>query len=507
MAKRIMIQGTMSNAGKSLLAAGLCRIFRQDGYRTAPFKSQNMALNSFITPEGMEMGRAQVMQAEAAGIIPHVDMNPILLKPTSDTGSQVVVCGKPLADMDARTYFRYKTRLWPQILEAFGRLDEAYDIIVIEGAGSPAEINLKSDDIVNMGLARRLGAPVLLAGDIDRGGVFAQLAGTMLLLTPEERKLVKGLVINKFRGDPSLLDPGIELLKQYTDVPVIGTIPYLEIDLDDEDSLSERLEGKGRSAGSFAPEKGRLCVCVIRLPHLSNYTDFNALQRLGQLSLTYVSSPLDPAFVQADLVILPGTKNTLGDLRWLKEQGFAAAIRERAQKGFPVMGICGGFQMLGERISDPLGTEGGGSEEGLGLLPAQTVFAGEKSTRQSRGTLPAFTGIWEPFSGVPYEAYEIHMGQTDTTEGNSVICLQENNVLGTYLHGIFDRAGVQEALVRTLQNAGIGREKQEAAADAGTFSCGFVDNQAYKELQYDKLAAAIRAHLDMDAVYAMMGGR
>lgn len=500
-----MIQGTMSNAGKSLLAAGLCRIFRQDGYRVAPFKSQNMALNSYVTSEGLEMGRAQVMQAEAAGILPAVDMNPILLKPTSDTGSQVIVCGKPLADMDARTYFRYKKKLIPQILEAYRRLDEAYDIVVIEGAGSPAEINLKSDDIVNMGLARMLHAPVLLVGDIDRGGVFAQLAGTMLLLEEEEKALVRGLIINKFRGDVSLLMPGIELLKKYTDIPVIGTVPYMDIDLDDEDSLSERLHDKAGSCSGGKnedPDRTAYRVCVIRFPHLSNFTDFNALQRIRGLSLSYVSPAQAPDLLHADMVILPGTKNTLGDLRWLKDTGIAEYIIQTARKGIPVMGICGGYQMLGRHIRDPHNAEGGGSEEGLGLLPLQTVFSGRKNTRQTRGSLPSFDDVWESFSGITYEAYEIHMGETRTEDGQEALCCQDKNVFGTYLHGIFDTAWVQEAFFEVLRRS----SGRDLGGQTMFFTKSFVDNRTFKELQYDKLAQTLRASLDMKAVYEILEG-
>ena len=319
MAKAIMIQGTMSNAGKSLLAAGLCRIFRQDGYRVAPFKSQNMALNSFITEDGLEMGRAQVMQAEAAGIAPDVRMNPILLKPTTDTGSQVIVQGEVLGDMDARKYFAYKKSLMPLVLEAYNSLAAEYDIIVIEGAGSPAEINLKKDDIVNMGLAKAVGAPVLLAGDIDRGGVFAQLLGTQMLLEPEEQALLKGFIINKFRGDKTILDPGIAMLEERGGVPVVGVVPFMQLDIDDEDSLSPRLTQTNR-----APAGKPVEIAVIRLPHLSNFTDFNVFSRIPEADLRYVSRP--EALGNPDMVMLPGTKNTMADLRWLFASGMADTI-------------------------------------------------------------------------------------------------------------------------------------------------------------------------------------
>ena len=323
MAKAIMVQGTASNAGKSLLAAALCRIFRQDGYRVTPFKSQNMALNSCITPEGLEMGRAQVMQAQAAGTTPSVRMNPILLKPTNDTGSQVIVNGVPRGTMKAADYFAYKKALVPDIMEAYHSLEEEYDIIVIEGAGSPAEINLQKDDIVNMGMARMARAPVLLCGDIDRGGVFASLYGTIALLPPEEQKLIRGTIINKFRGDVEILRPGLVQLEQLTGKPVLGVVPMLDVDVDDEDSLSQRLEQR-------PAKKGLIDIAVIRLPRLSNFTDFNALERMEEVTLRYVRSPKELG--KPDLVILPGTKNTMDDLRWLRESGLEigrASCRER----------------------------------------------------------------------------------------------------------------------------------------------------------------------------------
>ena len=315
-AKAIMIQGTMSNAGKSVLTAGLCRIFRQDGYSVAPFKSQNMALNSFVTREGLEMGRAQVMQAEAAGVEPSVRMNPILLKPSSDMGSQVIVNGEVLGDMRASDYFRHKKERGPQILTAYRSLAEEHDVIVLEGAGSPAEINLKADDIVNMGMARMARAPVLLAGDIDRGGVFASLYGTVALLEAGERAMVKGTVINKFRGDAALLRPGLTMLEELTQIPVVGVVPWLELDLDDEDSLSPRLTSGRREA--------LLDVAVVRLPHISNFTDFNALGRHPAVGLRYTDRPEDLG--RPDLVILPGTKSTLADLDWLRRRGLDRAV-------------------------------------------------------------------------------------------------------------------------------------------------------------------------------------
>ena len=332
MAWKIMIQGTMSNAGKSLLCAGLCRIFKQDGYKVAPFKSQNMALNSFITDKGLEMGRAQVVQAEAAGIEPEVSMNPILLKPTNDVGSQVIVNGEVLGNMSARDYFKYKKELIPDVMKAFHKLEENYDIIVIEGAGSPAEINLKENDIVNMGLAKMVDAPVLLVGDIDRGGVFAQLLGTLLLLEEDEKERVKGLIINKFRGDKTILDPGIEMLEEKGNVPVIGVTPYLHVEIEDEDSLTERFTSKKSG--------GLLDIAVIRTPRISNFTDFMVLENIPEVSLRYVKNVSE--FGTPDMIILPGTKNTMGDLKWIRESGLEACILKASASGTPVWGICGG---------------------------------------------------------------------------------------------------------------------------------------------------------------------
>ena len=375
MAKAIMVQGTMSNAGKSLLAAGLCRIFKQDGYRVAPFKSQNMALNSFITEEGLEMGRAQVMQAEAAGIAPSVLMNPILLKPTNDVGSQVIVNGEVLGTMSARDYFKYKKKLVPDVMKAYHALASENDIIVIEGAGSPAEINLKTEDIVNMGMAKMAAAPVLLVGDIDRGGVFAQLYGTVELLEPDERDMVKGLIINKFRGDKTILDPGVEMLEEKCRIPVVGVAPYLDIQVEDEDSLTDRFDRD--------QEIGLIDIAVIRVPRISNFTDFNPFESIPGVSLRYVKHPAE--LKNPDVIMLPGTKNTMEDLQWLRESGMEALILKAAARGTFVFGICGGYQMLGESLSDPHGVEAGGTMRGMGLLPMDTVFAEKKTRTQVTG--------------------------------------------------------------------------------------------------------------------------
>ncbi len=366
MAKNIMIQGTMSNAGKSLLCTGLCRIFKQDGYRVAPFKSQNMALNSFITKDGGEMGRAQVVQAEAAGIAPDVRMNPILLKPTTDVGSQVIVNGEVQGNMRAMEYYNRKREYIPAIMDAYHSLAEEYDIIVIEGAGSPAEINLKQEDIVNMGMAKLVDAPVLLVGDIDRGGVFAQLYGTVALLEPEERARIKGTVVNKFRGDKKILDPGIQILEELCGVPVAGVIPYVHVDIDDEDSLTQRFDR--------TTVRKLLDIAVIRLPRISNFTDFSPFERYENVSLRYVDKVSD--LHNPDMILLPGTKSTIADLMWLRQCGLEAAVQKAAAAGTLIFGVCGGYQMLGTRVSDPDQVEVAGVTEimGLGLLPMEAVF-------------------------------------------------------------------------------------------------------------------------------------
>ena len=487
----IMVQGTMSGAGKSLLCAALCRIFHQDGLRCAPFKSQNMALNSYVTRDGLEMGRAQVVQAMAAGVEPDVRMNPILLKPCSDVGSQVIVNGEVRGQMPARDYFRYKKQLVPEILAAYHSLAEENDVIVIEGAGSPAEINLKANDIVNMGLARLVDAPVLLAGDIDRGGVFAQLYGTVALLEPEERARVKGLIINKFRGDVEILRPGLAPLEEKTGVPVIGVVPYVRTEIDDEDSLAPSL---GRTE-AHKP----LDAAVIRLPRISNFTDFSPLEQHPLLGVRYVSGP--QMLGRPDVVILPGTKSTLDDLVWLRENGLEAAILKLAAAGVPVMGICGGYQMLGRTLSDPEGTEGGvpgAVVRGLGLLPVDTVFCAQKT--RTRVEARALAG---PFAGARLEGYEIHMGKTQV-DGEPFCRLEDGraegcaagHVYGTYLHGLFDTGEATARLADLLC-------KTKGIDPAGAAP---LSHRAFQEREFDRLAEAVRAALDMDAIYRMMEG-
>ncbi len=546
MAQNLMIQGTMSGAGKSLLTAGILRVLRQDGWRAAPFKSQNMALNSYVTVDGLEMGRAQVMQAEAAGIEPQVCMNPILLKPTDDVGSQLIVHGRVRGSYTAREYFRMKKELIPDIMSAYERLREQTDIIVIEGAGSPAEINLKEDDIVNMGMARLADAPVLLVGDIDRGGVFAQFLGTVELLEAEERRRIKGFVINKFRGDEKLLAPGPEMLCARCGIPTLGVLPYLRLQLDDEDSLAESLSAGqtvfGQRACPSADGARRVEIAVVRLPHISNFTDVNPLARYPFVSLAYVESAAQLKRLETpDLILLPGTKNTIGDMAWLRETGLEREILAQAARGCRVMGICGGYQMLGDRIEDEAGSEGGGAIRGMGLIPVETVFAAEKRRSRITGTVRKLSAEWSAFDGLTVGGYEIHMGDTyrraevgrgadggpdraaeaggaaishsalrETAGDDRAVpfCVLEDGradgcvrgrVLGTYLHGIFETDEFTRRLLFLLgEEKGIDRAYLERAAAA------VASYRAFKESQYDLLAAAVREHLDMKRIYEMI---
>lgn len=526
-AKKIMVQGTMSNSGKSFLAAGLCRVLKQDGYRTAPFKSQNMALNSYITKDGLEIGRAQAMQAEAAGIEPTVEMNPILLKPTSQMGSQVIVNGEVYGNLRAMDYYRRKPEFIPAVKKAFETLEEEFDAIVIEGAGSPAEINLRDNDIVNMGLAELVDAPVILVGDIDRGGVFASLYGTVSLLEPKEQARIKGLVINKFRGDKKILEPGLRMIEERLHIPVIGVIPMEQIDLDDEDSLSDRLTRTGSGSGSGTAGgsgeetvvRNALDLAVIRLPHISNFTDFNALERHPGVELRYVERVSQLG--NPDLILLPGTKNTISDLVWLRESGLEPAILRKTEfDHVPVIGICGGYQMLGEQLSDPDGVEGekGRSIRGMGLLPARTVFEQRKTRGQTEVVLQRNTGMFEKCAvGARITGYEIHMGITELTGKAEPVFARDQDdpdqasqtvvhqswegleredglVLGTYLHGLFDNEKLTAALLERLA------EKKGISLETTMES-----QEAYKQRQYDKLADLVRESLDMKAIYRMMG--
>lgn len=512
MAKNLMIQGTMSGAGKSILTAGILRVLHQDGLTVAPFKSQNMALNSYVTRDGKEIGRAQALQAFAAGMEPDAYMNPILLKPTGETASQVIVNGLPVGDMRAADYFRKKKDYIPEILAAYERLSSRADIVVIEGAGSPVEINLRDNDIVNMGLAQMLDAPVLLAGNIDPGGVFAQLLGTVQLLSSAERSRVKGLIINKFRGDKKLLDPGLSMFRDYCDIPFVGVVPYADFDLEEEDSLSKKLKVRGGFSGDVESEdpdngvcEGAIRIAVVRLPYISNYTDFDIFEKIPEAELIYTDSA--EAVKSADVVILPGTKNTTGDLKWLRDKGLDKAVLEARERGAVIIGICGGFQMLGERIFDEAGFC-----ECLGLLPLDTVFEEQKTLIQSEGTLTGGGGVFTALNGVSYRGYEIHMGVSRSAGNeavNSSAGMKESlvgsrgevycdgNVLGTYIHGFFDSAKVTKAVLDIVsRRKGIGSVCETLE-----------DLWVYRERELDKLADVVRSSLDMEYIYRVIDGK
>ena len=453
-----MILGSGSDVGKSIMVAGLCRIFRQEGIRVAPFKAQNMALNSFITPEGGEMGRAQVVQAQAAGLVPHVDMNPVLLKPSSDVGSQVIVQGRVYGNYSARDYYRLKPRLVRKVMESYRRLAQAYDLIVLEGAGSAVELNLKKNDLVNFAMARKAGAAVLLVADIDRGGVFAATIGAFHLLTPGERRMLRGFIINKFRGDAALFEEGVTIIARRTQRPVLGVVPYAtDLVLPEEDSVAL---ARKRSAGAWEADGG-LRVGVVRLPHISNYTDFDPLEQEPGVNLRYVDHRDE--LTDLDLLILPGTKNTISDLLYLKETGLFRRIQAYAGAGGRVVGICGGYQILGQEVRDPLGVEGDPrTEPALGLLPVVTTMAGDKTTTQVEARAP------DPRAGGVLSAYEIHMGVTEPRgEGRPAFEIISRNgqpltvadgwmspdgsVWGTYLHGLFDNDGFRRVFVQELR--------------------------------------------------------
>ncbi len=494
-----MVQGTSSHAGKSVLATARCRIFAQDGYQVAPFKAQNMSLNSYATPDGGEIGRSQAVQAAAAMVAPKVEMNPVLLKPEGDRRSQVVVMGRPMTVASAREYQELKPSIWETVTAALSRLRTDYDVVVIEGAGSPAEINLKQHDIVNMRVALHADAPVLLVGDIDRGGVFAQLIGTMMLLEPEERALVKGHVINKFRGDPSLLTTGLDLLHEKTGVPVAGVIPYFtNIHVPEEDSLG--IATDPRSGHETAVD-----VAVIRVPHIANFDDFDPLRQEPGVHVRYVGRVEE--FGNPDIVVLPGSKTTMADLDWLRDQGIAECVVTARRKGIPVIGICAGYQMLGTELLDPDGVESPRARaEGLALLPASTTFSREKATHQVAAQVAAGHGLLSGCAGTAITAYEIHMGVTSSsgtthpfvieTRSGQRISLTDGALdddgltLGTYLHGLFHNRTVRRSI---LEHAS---RRKGVALPAGD------DLDPSKE--YDKLAALVRQHLDMEMVYSVM---
>ncbi|PKM52071.1 MAG: cobyric acid synthase CobQ [Firmicutes bacterium HGW-Firmicutes-7] len=493
MAKNLMILGTASTVGKSILTAAFCRIFKQEGYQTAPFKSQNMALNSYVTKDGKEMGRAQVVQAEASGLEPMVEMNPILLKPTSDVGSQVILNGKVFKNMTATEYFAMKNSLKPEILKAYKTLEEQFDMIILEGAGSPAEINLKEDDIVNMGMAEMVDAPVILVGDIDKGGVFASLYGTIMLLEPEERARIKGYIINKFRGDETILQPGIDLFYEKLPLPCLGVIPYMKMNIDDEDSVTTRFDRK---------QEGAIIIGIIRLPYMSNFTDFTVFDLETDVSVRYIH---DDSSEEVDLIVIPGSKNTLKDMEFLHESGLAAYIYRAHRGGIPIIGVCGGYQMLGRTISDPFNVETTQlTVNGLGLLAARTSMSQDKKTVRIKGAFETDLTFAEATKDMTIEGYEIHMGITDLFEDTrAAIRLEdgredgavnpEGNVFGTYLHGIFDNDNFRNTLLNNIRTIkGIEATKE-------------IDYKSLKEAEYNKLADIVRNHVNLDEIKKIIG--
>lgn len=506
MANYIMMMGTSSHVGKSILATAMCRILYRKGRKVVPFKAQNMALNSYVTRDGDEMGRAQVAQAEAAGMEPMVDMNPVLLKPTGNAASQVIIMGKPVGNMSAREYHRgYSLKAFDAVKEALGRLDKEYDTIVIEGAGSPAEINLKANDIVNMRVAKYLQAPVLLIADIDRGGALASLVGTLELLDEEERALVKGLVINKFRGDVTLLTPAIDFLEEKTGKPVLGVVPHIDqMGIDDEDSVS--LEEK-----QAAPTEGDIRIAVIQTPKISNFTDFDALAHEKDVALYYVKSVEDLG--EPDVIMLPGSKNTTEDMLYLRKSGLGEKILAHAKAGKAVIGICGGYQMLGEVIRDPQHTESQNDEvAGLGLLGMETVFASEKLTSQVVAQCHDLYFMGQSISADNLQGYEIHMGHTAfTREADNhpfTVCQRRGktcasqegtanaagNVFGTYIHGVFDNDVFRRSVLNAIRHS----KGLEALANTRNV-------MAEKQQAYEHLADVVENALDMEKLYQIMG--
>lgn len=491
MKKSIMIQGTASGVGKSLITAGLCRIFFKDGFKVAPFKSQNMALNSFVTKEGLEMGRAQVIQAEASNVEPNVKMNPILLKPTSDKKSQVIIEGKVYKNMNAKDYFEFKPKLKERVEEIFSQLQNDFEIVVIEGAGSPAEINLKKDDIVNMGMAKISNSNVILVADIDRGGVFASIYGTLMLLEEDERNLVKGVIINKFRGDKNILEPGIKMLEELIKIPVLGVVPYFKIDIEDEDSLSDKFDKK------FI--KKEINIGIIKLSKISNFTDFDPFNQHEDVNLIYVDEKT--SFEELDFIIIPGSKSTIKDLIEIKNNGLAQKIIRFAREGKPVFGICGGYQMLGEKILDPDNVESKVKEvAGLNLLPMTTIFEGDKKTSQSFGKIKKTNNFYlKNLKDVSLKGYEIHMGRSLdnlNTWIEGIDSLENKNVFGTYLHGIFDNYNFTRGFLNQIR-------KEKGLDDIDLIG---IDFNKYKQIQYDLLENHLREHLNLEFIYKILRG-
>jgi adenosylcobyric acid synthase len=517
-ARTLMVQGTMSSVGKSLIVAALCRIFRQDGWRVAPFKAQNMALNSFATRDGREVGRAQAMQADAAGVDVTVEMNPVLIKPEADSFAQIVVLGKPWARLPAGEFMSRRGELWNIVTQSLDSLRARYDLIVMEGAGSPAELNLRRGDLVNMAIAEYAQAPVLLVGDIDRGGIFAQLLGTLALLEESERERVRGLIVNKFRGEARLFDEGVEILEQRGGVRVLGVVPFIhDLRIADEDSVAldttptRTLPLRGRERG-----EGQIDIDVIRLPHISNFDDFDPLRAEADVVVRFVDRV--EALGQPDLIILPGTKTTTADLKFLRERGLADRVVELARGGVPTLGICGGYQMLGLAIHDPFGFESDEPEvEGLGLLPVMTTFADAKQTVRARGCIQADRGLFANARGLVVLGYEIHMGRTSVhsqggrpqarsvplqrvmARGEEVAAVFDGTVsadgmiAGTYFHGLFENDALRHTLLANL------------AARKG-WTRAIAPTRFDRHAEYDRLAETVRGHLNLGEVYRILDG-
>lgn len=486
-----MVVGTSSGAGKSITVTALCRVLTKDGYKVSPFKSQNMALNSFVTKSGLEMGRAQVVQAYACMIEPEAYMNPILLKPTTDRKIQIIVNGKSIGNMSGIEYGKFKTSLKPEIMKSYDYIRENYDISILEGAGSPVEINIKGEDIANMKMAEMADSPVILVADIDRGGVFASIYGTIMLMSEKERARVKGVIINKFRGDINILKSGLEEIEKLTGVPVIGVMPYTNVDIEDEDSVTERFKRLQKKKG--------INISVIKLKHISNFTDIDALRMVEDINIKYINSVDEMG--EEDIIIIPGTKNTIDDLKELKDNGIATEIIKASKNGKVIIGICGGFQMLGEKIKDPYGIESEIKEiPGLGLLELETVMEKEKNTTQYEGKLSNCTGLLEGLEGEKIKGYEIHQGVTFGNESKIndedriVTIIKGENIFATYLHGIFEN----EKITRNILNKVRAKKGIELQMKGITFD-------EYREQQLDKLEKIFRENVDIDKIYEILG--
>ena len=489
----LMIVGTSSGAGKSLFVTALCRIFYKDKYKVSPFKSQNMALNSYITKDGKEMGRAQVVQAEASGLEPDVNMNPILLKPSTMNKIQIIVCGKSIGNMSGAEYNQYKKNLISVLKETYSKIENENDIVVIEGAGSPAEINIKEEDISNFAMARIANAPVILVADIDRGGVFASIYGTIMLLNEEDRKRIKGIVINKFRGNKEVLKSGFDIIENLTGVKTLGVIPYTDIDIEDEDSLSEKYK-------SFKLNKNsnKIKISVIKLKHISNATDIDALSIYNDVEIQFVTERSQIG--NEDFIIIPGSKNTIDDLKWLKESGIAEEIIKRARTETIIFGICGGFQILGNKVKDPYHIEGDIEElNGLGLLDLETIMENEKTLVQYKGKLVVDNGILKTLNDFEIKGYEIHQGITKGNEKNlttddRTIFVNRDNIIATYLHGIFDNKNFTDVLLNEIRR----RKGLEEVNNN-------ISYEEYKLKEFDKLEKLVRENVDIDEIYKIIG--